>query len=115
MESNNANLADRVAALETRFAQLETPLRALGANLADREAVSEFVSSMLRGYEAALIAILLRLSERGVLPAREAKRAVEGAYASLPPEAQRGPTGTVLREIAETLGRPPGSEPAPRH
>ena len=71
------------------------------------------VAAMIAGSQAALMATLGALSKRGVLPAQEAKAAIDGAYALLTAEDQAGGQGLVLRQLSEGLARMMGEQPKP--
>ena len=58
---------------------------------------------LLAGYQTALMVILKKLDEAGVLPASEAKVAIDEAHALLTEENKKSGQGLVLRQLSEGL------------
>jgi hypothetical protein len=68
------------------------------------------IAGLVAGVETALVAVIGSLSSRGILPAREAKTAIDGALAVLTPENLASGQGHVLRQISNQLGRMAGDQ-----
>jgi hypothetical protein len=73
------------------------------------------VAAMIAGVQSALMATLGALSKHGVLPAQEAKAAIDGVLALLTPENQASGQGHVLRQLSEGLARTMGDPPTTAH
>jgi hypothetical protein len=57
----------------------------------------------LAGVETAVLVIIRKLADRGVLPVAEAKAAIDEAHAILTPQNKAGGQGHVLRQMSQML------------
>lgn len=100
---SNEELAARIEDIDRRISAAIGPLLDLAIKMQTNEETASRFAGMIAGYQIALMAVVRKLDEAAVLPASEAKAAIDGAYATLTDANKKAGQGTVLRQLSQFL------------
>ena len=100
---SNEELAARIEDIDSRIGAAIGPLLDLTIKTQTNTETASRFAGMMAGYQTVLMALLRKLDEAAVLPASEAKAAIDGAYATLTDANKKTGQGMVLRQLSEFL------------